>query len=410
MTEGDRPLALVAGGGIGGLAAGIACARAGFEVQVVERAAAFAPIGAGIQLGPNATRVLHGWGLKRPLSAIASFPDRLVVHQAHGGRTLGDLPLGQRAIERYGAPYATVHRGDLHGLLLDAFQALPRANVHLGQQIDAFTQDETGVAIPSGHSDADAQRAALLVGADGLWSVVRERLLADGPPQTVGHVAYRALVRQSDLPESVRSRNQVDVWLGRRLHVVAYPVRGGAWCNVVGIVHRPHDRMPDTRRGWDEATDATGLLAAIGDCSQTLDALIRAVPTWRLWMLHDRAPMRSAGEHGRGRVVLIGDAAHPMRPYLAQGAGMAIEDAAMLEAVLTGIGNTDIAAALRRLAEQRWQRNARVQARARRNSDIFHASGPTAAGRDLAMRVLGARLLDLPWLYGYVGPRPAPMY
>lgn len=408
MSRAGQPLALVAGAGIGGLAVGIACGRAGFDVQVFERAAAFAPIGAGIQLGPNATRVLHGWGLNDAFAAIASFPDQLVVHHAHGGSELGSLPLGERAVRRYGAPYATVHRGDLHRLLLDAFHAQPHTHLHLGQQIDAFTQDEAGVAMPFTNSGDATKQAGLLVGADGLWSAVRERLLVDGPPQAVGHLAYRALVRQSDLPEPVRNRNQVNVWLGRRLHVVAYPVRGGDWLNVIGIVHRPRDRAHKTPRSWDEATDAADLLAAIGDCSTTLEALIRAVPAWRLWALYDRPPMRSACEHGHGRVVLIGDAAHPMRPYLAQGAGMAIEDAAMLEAVLTGTDTMAIPPALKRFAEQRWRRNARVQARARRNSEIFHATGLLAAGRNLAMRLLGARLLDLPWLYGYIGAWPVP--
>ncbi|MEP6557443.1 MAG: FAD-dependent monooxygenase, partial [Burkholderiales bacterium] len=388
MSRGGRPLALVAGAGIGGLATGIACGRAGFDVQVFERAAAFAPIGAGIQLGPNATRVLHGWGLDDALAAIASFPDQLVVHHAYGGSELGSLPLGERAVRRYGAPYATVHRGDLHRLLLASFHAQPHTQLHLGRPIDAFTQGEAGVAVPVTNSGDVTKQAGLLVGADGLWSAVRERLLIDGPPQAVGHLAYRALVRQSDLPEPVRNRNQVNVWLGRRLHVVAYPVRGGDCLNVVGIVHRQHDLAPTRPRSWDEATDAADLLAAIGDCSTTLEALIRAVPAWRLWTLYDRPPMRSAREHGHGRVVLIGDAAHPMRPYLAQGAGMAIEDAAMLEAVLTGTDTMAIPPALKRFAEQRWRRNARVQARARRNSEIFHATGLLAAGRNLAMRLL----------------------
>ena len=405
MPVSDRPRALVAGGGIGGLAAGIACARAGFDVQVFERTAAFAPVGAGIQLGPNATRVLHGWGLDADLADVASFPHRLVVRHAHRGGELGSLALGQRALQRYGAPYATVHRGDLHELLLNAFTALPDVCVLHGRPIDSFVQDKRGIALPPASNEGDAERIDLLIGADGLWSAIRKRLLADGPPQATGHLAYRALVRQSDLPAAVRNRSQINVWLGRRLHVVAYPVRGGEWLNVVGIVHERHDAAPDAARSWDEATDAADLLATIGDCCPTLDALIRAVPTWRLWLLYDRPPMRSAQEHGHGRVVLIGDAAHPMRPYLAQGAGMAIEDAATLEAVLTGTGRADIATALERFAAQRWQRNARVQARARRNSSIFHAIGLVALGRDLSLRLLGDRLLDLPWLYGYAVER-----
>ena len=408
MSDGDRPRALVAGGGIGGLAAGIACARAGFDVQVFERAAAFAPIGAGIQLGPNATRVLHAWGLDVALSDIASFPDRLVVRHAHSGSELGRLPLGGRAVERYGAPYVTVHRGDLHHLLLIALLAMPQAELQLDRAIDAFRHDDNGVTLPPTDPEADIAQADLLVGADGLWSATREAMLADGPPQATGHLAYRALVRQTDLPEGLRNRDQVDVWLGRRLHVVAYPVRGGEWLNLVSIVHRQHAAVPPETRSWDQPTDAAELLDAVGSVCPMLEALIRAVPDWRLWVLYDRPPMRGAQEHGHGRVVLIGDAAHPMRPYLAQGAGMAIEDAAMLEAVLGGARGVDVVPRLSQFAQQRWRRNARVQARAQRNSAIFHATGPLALGRDLAMRVLGERLLDLPWLYGYRGATVRP--
>ncbi len=397
MTPGDRPRALVAGGGIGGLAAGIACARAGFDVRIFERAAAFSDIGAGIQLGPNATRVLHRWQLAAPLAAVASFPDRLRVRHAHSGTTLGLLELGRRAEQRYGAPYATLHRADLQRLLRDAVAAQRDIQFEPGCAIGSFQQDEAGVTLSANDAHSD-----LLVGADGLWSGVREQLLRDDPPQPTGHLAYRALVRQRDLPSPSRSAD-VNVWLGRRLHVVAYPVRGGAWLNLVGIVHRSATTVNTQTGGWDETTDAADLLAALSGCCCALQTLVRSIADWRLWVLYDRAPMRSAAEHARGRVVLIGDAAHPMRPYLAQGAGMAIEDAAQLEAVLGGATPSQIEARLQRFAQARWRRNARVQARARRNGHIFHSAGLVAEVRDAALRVLGARLLDLPWLYGYAG-------
>ena len=399
MGAGERPRALVAGGGIAGLAAGVACARAGFEVQAFERTAAFAPIGAGIQLGPNATRVLQQWGLGDALARAASFPVRLVVRHAHRGREIGTLPLGQRAVQRYGAPYATVHRAELHRLLLDAFQSTPHTTLQFGRALDEFVQSADAVAVPSAVRQAEGLSADLLIGADGLWSAIRESLLADGPPQTTGHLAYRALLPQADLPPHLCNRDRVEVWLGRKLHVVAYPVRGGEWLNLVAIVHRqfPGNRLE--ARGWDLPTDAADLLAALGGVCPALEALVEAVPEWRLWVLYDRPPMRSAHEHGRGRVVLVGDAAHPMRPYLAQGAGMAIEDAAMLERALADQREQSVPDALRHFAQRRWRRNAQVQARARRNSDIFHASGPLAAARDWSLRLLGHRLLDLPWLY-----------
>ncbi len=409
MTSG-LPRALIAGGGIGGLCAAIACTRAGFEATVFERAASMSPAGAGIQLGPNATRVLHGWGLRAALASVACIPDRLVVRDARSGAALGTLELGPHALRRYGAPYATLHRADLQQLLLDAVAAQPNARLRLHTPITRFVEHDDGIAVETAgttvgeHNDHEDRRTTgrLLVGADGLWSPLREQLLGDGPPHATGHFAYRALVPQMSLSEPLRS-NDVDVWLGPRLHVVAYPVQRDELLNLVGIVHAPASVNGDAGGGWDEATDAAKLLLALSGCCARLQDLVRAAPGWRRWTLFDRPPMAGPREHGgHGRLVLVGDAAHPMRPYLAQGAGMAIEDAAELERVLTNAGTAaDIPQRLQRFAQRRWARNARVQARAVRNGRIFHANGAVAFGRDMAMRLLGARLLDLPWLYGW---------
>jgi len=388
--------ALIAGGGIGGLAAALAASRAGWDVRLFERACAFGEVGAGIQLGPNVVKVLQGWGLAGALQIVAAFPERLQVRCAISGQVLGELPLGAAMTQRYGAPYATLHRADLHKLLLEAVRQHADMKLHLGRPLQSFSQTAQAVTVQA--DDGPGIEGDALIGADGLWSTVRQELLGDGLPRRTGHLAYRALVRQADLPEALRSQN-VTAWLGPRMHVVRYPVRGGESLNVVAIVHGEVAAEADL---WDHSANAADLAAATAGCCSGLRETLAAIEGWRLWVLHDRAPMQGAHQHAVGRVALLGDAAHPMRPYLAQGAGMAIEDAAELGHVLAQALDPalDVPTMLQRYALNRWQRNARVQARALRNGQIFHADGLLRWGRDAAMRVLGEKLLDMPWLYG----------
>jgi salicylate hydroxylase len=223
---------------------------------------------------------------------------------------------------------------------------------------------------------------------------VRQQLLGDAPARFTGHLAYRALVAQADLPAHLRS-DQVTVWMGPRLHVVHYPVRSGQWLNLVAIVHGD---KPAQGEAWDNAGHTQALMQAMGAVGRDLHERLASVPAWRQWALHDRAPMSGAREMAQGRVALLGDAAHPMRPYLAQGAGMAIEDAQVLAQSLSA-GGASVPEQLQAYAEQRWARNARVQARAIRNGRIFHAQGAVALGRNLSMRFMGERVMDVPWLY-----------
>lgn len=394
---------LISGAGIAGLAAALACANEGRAVRLLERASVFGEVGAGIQLGPNVTRILHGWGLERPLARIAAFPDRLQVRSAVDGSQLGELPLGTAMRTRYGAPYATVHRADLHHLLLDAVHTQGAVQLELDGELLAFEQSpDKGVSVSA--AGGRKHQAKVLLGADGLWSTVRQLLLGDGDAQPSGHLAYRALLRQSDLPDALRSQ-QVTAWLGPQLHVVQYPVRGGDWLNLVVVVHGAPDWMraanatPGQLANWNQEADRAQLLHALGNVATPLLALVQAVPAWRLWILCDRPPMAGPGEHARGRVALIGDAAHPMRPYLAQGAGMAIEDAQAIARALSDQARP-VEASLAEFARLRWRRNRRVQQRSRSNGQIFHARGFVRWGRDASMALLGARLLDLPWLYG----------
>lgn len=398
MTRKQLEQLAVSGGGIGGLAAALACARQGVPVQLLERAAQLSEVGAGIQVGPNVTRILQAWGLGKALAQVAAFPARLQARDAQTGQVLGSLRLGERAQALYGAPYATIHRADLQALLHAAALAAG-VQVRLGQAVQGWRETAEGLQVNT--TDGLSLQADALVGADGVWSAVRQQLLGDAPARFSGHVAYRALVAQADLPVHLRS-DEVTVWMGPRLHVVHYPVRSGQWLNLVAIVQGEQPAQADV---WDSAAHTQALMQAMGSVGTDLHERLATVPAWRQWALHDRAPVNAASQMAQGRVALLGDAAHPMRPYLAQGAGMAIEDAQALAQCLSAEAGS-VTEKLQAYAEQRWARNARVQARAIRNGRIFHATGPVAWGRNLSMRLMGERLMDVPWLYG----RPSPVH
>lgn len=400
---------LVAGGGIGGLATALALSRAGLPVTVLEQAAAFGDVGAGIQLGPNAVRLLDGWGLGPALRAVAATPQQLQVRDAHSGHTLGTLRLGAAMRQRYGHDYLSAHRADLHKLLLDAARQAGAAVVS-GFTIKNIAEEPYSV-LASGINHAkkaENVEGQALIGCDGLWSVVREHLLHDGPPCATGHLAYRALLPARSAPPGVAVED-VTVWLGPRMHVVCYPVRGGHWLNLVAVVHGSIAGQA-AQRGWTQAADPQALRAALSPAHAVLQELVQATPDWTRWVLHDRPPLRSAAGLAHGRIALLGDAAHPMRPYLAQGAAMALEDAAQLAQLLHAMPH-DLPQALQRYASARWQRNARVQQKSQRNGRVFHAQGPLRLTRNLAMRLVGERLLDTPWLYAGGGqPTTEPAY
>lgn len=387
---------MVAGGGIGGLAAALAARHAGWESRVLEQAAAFSELGAGIQLGPNVVRILREWGLLTAgeLRERVFLPQFLRVRDGLEGGELASLSLGGME-QRYGAPYMTVHRGDLLAALLE--EARSRGvRMHTGRRVShlAELQDTVRVKAAGGH---DVEAEAVVI-ADGLWSEVRRAVAPDGAPRATGHLAYRGLAWQADLPPPLRSR-EVTVWLAPRMHMVSYPVRGGDVLNVVCLVE---GQVRGDPRSWDQVAVRSELEAALGPACADVRERLGAVPEWRLWALHDRDPVPAADALARGRLAVLGDAAHPMLPYLAQGAGMALEDARELQRVLAVADNrlVDVPTAFRRYALNRWQRVARVQARSRRNARIFHAGGALRTSRNLALRTLGARLLDQPWLYG----------
>jgi salicylate hydroxylase len=383
---------LVAGGGIGGLATALACARSGFQVRLFERAPEFSEVGAGIQLGPNVIRILRAWDLEASLRQVVAFPSSLDVRCALSSDLLATMRLQGRSEALYGAPYATVHRADFHQLLLNALRSEGASSLRLASRVCGVVQHAEGVGLTL--LDGKSVEGDVLVGADGLWSTVRSQVLGDVAPRLTGHLAFRAMVAQAQLPKALRSQ-KVTAWLGPRLHVVAYPVRSGEWLNVVAVVHGAID---GDFSDWDHGTNGDLLLSSlVGTCSALQD-FVRALPQWRLWVLCDRPPVASADGMARGRVALLGDAAHPMRPYLAQGAAMAIEDAQALVRSLQ-MSEIDVPTRLKRYALNRWQRCARVQARSQRNGRIFHADGLARWTRNLGLRCFGERVMDVPWLY-----------
>jgi salicylate hydroxylase len=381
---------LVAGGGIGGMAAGLALARAGASVRLIEHAEHLSEVGAGIQIGPNVTRILRGWGLAGELAQVAALPKQLQARDARTGQVLGTLPLAERAERLYGAAYACIHRADLHALLCTA-ATRQGVDVQLGQSWSGMTVQGDGLEVLSNQGGRWA--AGMLVGADGLWSRTRAELGLHDMPRFTGHLAYRALVPQEALPAHLRT-DQITVWMGPRLHVVHYPVQAGRGLNLVAIVH---GGLPADAQSWDAMAQPDSLFEALGPIVTDLRERLEAMQGWRLWALHDRAPLSGPDQMAHAHVALLGDAAHPMRPYLAQGAGMAIEDAQALAQAWCGQGT--VPERLQRYAQVRWRRNARVQARAIRNGEIFHAQGPVAWGRNASMRLLGERVMDVPWLY-----------
>ena len=387
---------IIIGAGIGGLTAALALARRGFEVAVFDQAQRLEEVGAGIQLSPNASRILLALGLAEQLQRHVVAPEELRVIDAGTARVLARAPLGAAAERRYGAPYWVIHRGDLQTVLVEAVRAHPGIVLHLGARVEDFTLNEAGVTISARSAQGDLEhRGAALIGADGLWSSLRRGLGHGREPRFAGHSAWRALAPAEAVVPALRTPT-VNLWLGSRAHLVHYPVRGGSLVNVVAIIR---DDWRET--GWSAPAERAEILArySAATWSATARELLAAPRHWQKWALYDRAPLT---HWGTGAVTLLGDAAHPMLPYLAQGAAMAIEDAAMLAQRLAETRDNP-AAAMRRYERQRRSRTARAQRAARRNGTIYQLGGPAASLRRLALTAIGgARLLArYDWLYGW---------
>jgi 2-polyprenyl-6-methoxyphenol hydroxylase-like FAD-dependent oxidoreductase len=385
----DLPI-LIAGGGIGGLATAYALARQGLAVQVLEQAPEFKELGAGIQLGPNIFRAMEKIGLKDALLADAWIPGALEMRCALSGREVTRVPLDARLVERFGQPYAVTHRSDIHGVFLRACQGSNLVDLRTEHQVDRFEQDADGVTLflQSGKT----VRGRALIGCDGMWSKTREQLVGDGRPRVSGHIAYRAVLPRAEVPEDLWSPDVV-LWAGPRTHLVHYPLRRGELYNLVAVFHS--DRYVE---GWNAEADAGELFARFKGQRPEVLRMLERIETWRMWVLCDREPIK---EWNQGRVTLLGDSAHPMLQYLAQGACMATEDAVCL-AEKVGAQPEDLPAAFAAYVQQRYLRTARVQIMARVYGDFYHARGPAAELRDqmLAGRSPEASYDGMAWLYG----------
>lgn len=382
---------LIAGGGIGGLAAAFVLARDGHAVTVLEQSAAFGEIGAGIQLGPNIFRMFEYLGLTDAVSQVAFFPPGLGMNDVRTGEKVVRVPLGDTARAAYGFPYGVIYRADLHTVFLDACRALPHVTLRTGAKVASFDQSADAVRVTL--EGGEMLDGAALIGADGLWSRIREAIVGDGKPRVSGHIAYRAVLKREDVPAHLWS-DDVLLWGGEKTHLVHYPLRRGELFNLVAVFHsNKYDE------GWNTFGDTAELTERFAQAVPQVRELLGKIETWKMWVLCDREPVKNWSDR---RVTLLGDAAHPMLPYLAQGAGMAVEDAAELARALA-MGDIELPLRLKRYALNRWQRVARVQQRALRNGHIFHAGGPLRLARDASLRLLGPRLLDMPWLYGHAG-------
>jgi salicylate hydroxylase len=382
------------------MTAALALAATGFRVVILEKTERLEEAGAGLQLSPNASRVLIDLGLKPRLAARAVIPDAVSIMSARLGREIARLPLGEEASSRAGAPYWVVHRADLQAALVAEINDNPDIELRLGCQFEDLAPHARGLTVVQRRGTVRQPEVALaLVGADGIWSTVRHHLFPHAQPQFSGLIAWRGTLEATQLPREHAAR-RVQLWMGPNAHLVAYPISGGRQINVVAVV-------PGTwnRPGWSAPGDVAEIktIFASAPWPSAARMLIGAVDEWRKWALFT---MPSGGEWTHGTAALLGDAAHAMLPFAAQGAGMAIEDAAVLANCLGETQNErgpTISAAMQRYARLRRPRVSRVQRAARQQGRIYHFAGPAAYARDLAIRAMGAKrmLARQSWIYDW---------
>ncbi|MEY9185883.1 salicylate hydroxylase [Bradyrhizobium sp. USDA 326] len=391
---------VIAGAGIGGLTAALALAARGFRIVVLEKAERLEEVGAGLQLSPNASRVLVELGLTERLKLQAVTPEAVSIMSARAGGELLRMPLGEAASARAGAPYWVVHRADLQSALAGAVADHPDIDLKLGATFEDVAPHARGLTVV--HRSGTIRRsdlASALIGADGIWSTVRHHLFPEVQPRFSGLIAWRGTLEATQLPKNLTAR-RVQLWMGPNAHLVAYPIAGGRQINVVAV-------LPGTwnRPGWSTPGDPREVMDAFAAARwpQPARMMLAAVDGWRKWALFG---VPEGSPWSKGPVALLGDAVHAMLPFAAQGAGMAIEDAAVLARHLTveaTESTAGITAALTQYGRARKARVLRVQRTARQQGRIYHLGGPFAIARDLAIRALGPErmLARQDWIYGW---------
>jgi salicylate hydroxylase len=390
---------LIAGAGIGGLASALMLARKGIACTVLEKRTVLDEVGAGLQLSPNVTRLLIDIGLGPDIARDACEPERVVIRSLKSGAILGEVALGNDSAQRHQAPYWLTARDDLHMVLLDAVRLMPNIKLQIGSQITEARSfpDAVAAVMRRQGGTVDDTLTPLLVGADGVWSNTR-RFMGDlRKPQFQKALAWRAMVRMEHVPATARL-NEVCLWIGENRHVVHYPVKSGTMLNIVVVTRENTPITHDDDFGWSEDGSMDVLATRMRDAAFALREILAVPPAWRIWPLYNLPAHRMHS----GRIALVGDAAHPVLPFQAQGAAMAIEDAACLAEVISAEPD-DVVHSLKAYERLRLKRIQKVQNVSRRNGMWFHASMPLALVRNsvLAMRNRHDMLKKLDWLYSW---------
>lgn len=389
----QKPI-IIAGGGIGGLATALGLAQKGFASIVLEKSERLGEIGAGIQLGPNAFHAFDYLGIGDEARKMAVYIDSLRLMDATNGEEITRIPLGEAFRTRFKNPYAVVHRGQLHGVFLKACQDHKLIELRTSSGVESYSQDEDSATAVL--FDGTSVTGSALIGADGLWSAIRAQLVGDGPPRVSGHTTYRSVIPTDDMPEDLRW-NAATLWAGPKCHIVHYPLSDWKSFNLVVTYHNDAPEpvagkpvtLAEVREGFDHV-------------SPMARQIIERGKDWKAWVLCDRAPIANWVD---GRVALLGDAAHPMLQYFAQGACMAMEDAVCLCAELEARSG-DIARALPAYNVRRVLRTTRVQLQSREiGQHIYHPDGAHAELRNSIMRAKTPEdwFDTIDWLYGATG-------
>lgn len=395
MPAGDgKQRILIAGGGIGGLAAAVGLAQKGFRVTVLEKAPSLGEIGAGIQLGPNAFHSFDYLGVGDAARAMAVYIDKLRLMDAMIGEEITHIDLGDAFRARFKNPYAVVHRGDLHGVFLKACREHPNIELRVASEVAGYQQD--GSSVTARLVSGESVTGTALIGADGLWSAVRKQVVGDSAPRVSGHTTYRSVIPTKQMPEDLRW-NAATLWAGPKCHLVHYPLSG--W-KVFNLVVTCHNNAPEPVAGKPVSHDE--VMKGFSHISERALKIIRHGTNWKLWVLCDREPVSTWVD---GRVAVLGDAAHPMLQYMAQGACMAMEDAVCLSHAMEAHSG-DVERALKTYQDLRVVRTGRVVLQSRALGDhVFHPDGVHALVRNAIMRSRSSEdwYDTLQWLYGGTG-------